>query len=158
MFLRKNRRQKMQVILLEDVKGIGKKGQVKDVSDGHARNYLFPKKLATQATDSNLKVLEKKNAALAAEKAEEKAAALALKEKIEKAGAVVIKAKAGDGGKLFGAITAKDVADAFEKAYGLAIDKKKVVLDTPIKQAGDYKVELKLYPEISAILKVCVEA
>lgn len=147
----------MQVILLEDVKGIGKKGEVANVSDGHARNFLFPRNLAMQATPSNLKVLEKKNAAIAAEKAEEKAAALELKNKIEKEGKIVIKAKAGEGGKLFGAITAKDVAEEFEKSYKMPIDKKKVVLENPIKQAGDYKVELKLYPEVSAVIKVTVE-
>ncbi|MBO4818689.1 MAG: 50S ribosomal protein L9, partial [Firmicutes bacterium] len=83
----------MQVILLEDVKGIGKKGEVAKVSDGHARNYLIPKKLAIQATDANLKVLEKKNAALAAEKEQEKEDALELKKKVESAGPVVIKTK-----------------------------------------------------------------
>ena len=147
----------MQVILLEDVKGIGKKGSVANVSDGHARNYLIPRKLAMQATDGNLKVLEKKNAAIAAEKAEEKEAALELKKKVEAAGPVVIKGKAGDGGKLFGAITTKDVAEAFEKAYGIALDKEKIVLKDTIKQAGNYKAELKLYPEVSAVMKIRVE-
>ena len=147
----------MQVILLEDVKGIGKKGEVANVSDGHARNYLIPRKLAMQATDSNLKVLEKKNAAIAAEKAEEKAAALEMKKKIEASAPVVIKGKAGEGGRLFGAVTTKDVAEAFEAAYGTALDKKKVVLKETIKQAGVYKAELKLYPEVSAVLKVRVE-
>ena len=147
----------MQVILLEDVKGLGKKGSVANVSDGHARNYLLPKKLAVQATDSNLKALEKKNAAEAAEREEERLEAVELKKRIEAAGAVVIKGKAGDGGKLFGAITNKDVADSFEKEYGIAIDKKKIVLGENIKQAGSYKAELKLYPEVSAILKITVE-
>ena len=147
----------MQVILLEDVKGIGKKGSVANVSDGHARNYLIPRKLAMQATDANLKVLEKKNAAIAAEKEQEKEEALELKKKIEAAGPVVIKGKAGDGGRLFGAITNKDVADAFEASYGMALDKKKVVLKESIKQAGNYKAELKLYPEISAMLKIRIE-
>lgn len=147
----------MQVILLEDVKGLGKKGQVVNASDGHARNYLIPRKLAMQATESNLKVLENKNKAAAAQKAEEKAAALELKKKVEAAEAVVIKTKGGEGGKLFGAVTAKDIADAFEKSYGIALDKKKISLESPIKQAGEYKAELKLYPEISAQLKLKVE-
>ena len=147
----------MQVILLEDIKGIGKKGSVANVSDGHARNYLIPRKLAMQATDANLKILEKKNAALAAEKEAEKEEALELKKKIEAAGPVVIKTKAGEGGRLFGAITNKDVADAFEAAYGIALDKKKIVLKETIKQVGSYKAELKLYPEISAMLKLRVE-
>ena len=126
----------MKVILLEDVKGIGKKGSVANVSDGHARNYLIPRKLAMQATDSNLKVLEKK---------------------VEAANPVVVKGKAGDGGRLFGAITTKDIAEAFEAAYGMPIDKKKIVLKDSIKQAGNYKAELKLYPEITAVLKIRVE-
>lgn len=147
----------MQVILLQDVKGMGKKGELVKASDGYARNYLFPKNLAKEATDGNIKALEKQKAADAAKKAEEKADALELKKKIESQGPVVIKTKAGDGGRLFGAITAKDIADAFEKAYGIALDKKKIVLDNPIKNVGDTKVELKLYPEISAILKVNVE-
>jgi len=147
----------MKVILLQDVKGIGKKGQVANASDGHARNFLFPKGLAMEATDANLKALEKKNAVLAAEKAAEKAAALDLKAKIEKADAIVIKAKGGEGGKLFGAITAKDIADAFKDAYGVEIDKKKIVLENPIKQVGSYQAELKLYEGIAARLKVEVE-
>lgn len=147
----------MQVILLEDVKGLGKKGQVVNASDGHARNFLIPKKLAMQATEGNLKVLEKKNEALAAQRAEEKADALELKKKIEAAGPVLIKTKGGENGKLFGAVTNKDIADAFAAAYSIELDKKKVVLESPIKQAGSYKAELKLYQDVSAILKVDVE-
>ncbi len=147
----------MQVILLEDVKGLGKKGQVVKASDGHARNYLIPRKLAAEATENNLKALEKKNAELAAKAAAEKDAAAELKKKIEAAGRLVVKTKAGEGGKLFGAITSKDIADAFEAAYGIALDKKKIVLENPIKQLGDYKAELKLYQEITALLKISVE-
>lgn len=147
----------MQVILLQDVKGMGKKGDLVKSSDGYARNYLFPKKLAMEATEGSVKTLEKQKAADQQKKQEEKLAALELKKKIESQGAVVIKTKAGDGGRLFGAITAKDIADAFEKAYGITLDKKKIVLDTPIKNVGNTKVELKLYPEISAQLKVNIE-
>ncbi len=147
----------MQVILLEDVKGLGKKGQVVKASDGHARNYLIPRKLAAEATENNLKALERKNAELAAQRAAEKENALELKKKIESAGLLVIKTKAGEGGRLFGAITSKDIADAFEASYGIALDKKKIVLENPIKQTGEYKAELKLYPEISALLKMSVE-
>lgn len=147
----------MQVILLQDVKGLGKKGQVVKASDGYAHNYLFPKQLATEATAGNLKALEKKNEAAAAKAAEEKEAALELKKKIEAAGAVVIKTKGGEGGRLFGAITNKDIAEAFQKEYGIELDKKKIILENPIKQAGRYTAELKLYPEISAKLKLSVE-
>lgn len=147
----------MQVILLEDVKGLGKKGTAVKVSDGHARNYLFPKKLAVEATTASLKELERKNTILEAQKAKEKEQALDLKKKIEGEKPLVIKTKAGEGGKLFGAITSKDIADAFEKEYQIAIDKKKIVQQTAIKQAGTYKVEIKLYPEISAMLKLNIE-
>ena len=147
----------MKVMLLQDVKGQGKKDEIINVSDGYARNFLFPKKLAMEATEGNLKNLEKKNAAIAAEKAEEKLAAAELKKKIEAAGPVIIEGKAGDGGKLFGAITTKDIAEVFEKTYGIAIDKKKIVLKETIKQAGLYEAELKLYTEISAMLKIKVE-
>ena len=147
----------MQVILLSDVKGIGKKGQLVKASDGYARNYLFPKNLAKEATEANIKILEKQAAAAAEKKAEEKEAALKLKKQIEESKPIVIKSKAGDGGKLFGAITGKDIADAFEKEYGIVLDKKKVVLDSPIKTVGNTTVELKLYPEISAKLKVNIE-
>jgi len=147
----------MKVILLEDVKGLGKKGQLVEASDGHARNFLFPKKLAKEATEGNIKTLEKQQKDAIAKKAQEKEDALNLKKKIESQGPVTIQTKAGEGGRLFGAITAKDIADAFEKEYKIALDKKKIVLDAPIKQAGLAKVELKLYPEISAVLKVNIE-
>ena len=147
----------MQVILLEDVKGLGKKGTVVNASDGHARNFLFPRKLAMEATPANLKNLENKNAHEQAVRAEEKAKALDLKRKVESAGAVVITTKGGEGGKLYGAITSKDVAEAFEKSYGIVLDKKKIVLNTAIKQAGEYTAELKLYTEISAVLKLKIE-
>jgi len=147
----------MKVILLQDVKGLGKAGQLVEASDGHARNFLFPKKLAKEATEGNIKSLEKQQADAALKKAHEKEDALNLKKKIESQGPVVIHTKAGEGGRLFGAITAKDIADAFEKEYKITLDKKKIVLDSPIKQAGLAKVELKLYPEISAVLKVNVE-
>ena len=148
----------MKVILLKDVKGLGKAGDTANASDGYARNFLFPKKLALEATDANLKALERKRAEMQAQIAEDKAAAEALKNKIEQADAVVIESKAGDGGKLFGAVTAKDIAEAFQKAYNIELDKKKIVLDSPIKQAGPTEVELKLYQGISAKLKLDITA
>ncbi|MBQ2058145.1 MAG: 50S ribosomal protein L9 [Firmicutes bacterium] len=148
----------MQVILLKDVKGLGKAGQVAKASDGYARNYLFPKKLAMEATDSNLKALEKKRQDEEARRAAEAEAALELKKKIESAGAVELRTKAGDAGRLFGAVTSQDIADAFEKSYGIALDKKKIELDSPIKNVGDYEVELKLFQGVSARLKLKVVA
>ena len=148
----------MQVILLKDVRGLGKAGQVAKASDGYARNYLFPKKLAMEATDSNIKALEKKRQEDEARRAAEAEAAIELKKKIESAGAVELKTKAGDAGRLFGAVTSQDIADAFEKSYGIALDKKKIDLDSPIKNVGDYEVELKLFQGVSARLKLKVTA
>ena len=148
----------MKVILLKDVKGLGKAGQVANASDGYARNFLFPKKLAMEATDNNMKVLERKRAEIEAQRAMDKAVAEELKGKIEAAAPVTIESKAGDGGRLFGAVTAKDIADAFYKEYKIELDKKKIVLDNPIKQVGPAEVELKLYQGISAKLKLNVAA
>ena len=148
----------MKVILLKDVKGLGKAGQVANASDGYARNFLFPKKLAMEATDNNMKILERKRAEIEAQRAMDKAVAEELKSKIEAAAPVTIESKAGDGGRLFGAVTAKDIADAFFKEYKIELDKKKIVLDNPIKQVGPTEVELKLYQGISAKLKLNVAA
>ena len=148
----------MKVILLKDVKGLGKAGEVAKASDGYARNFLFPKNLAMEATDSNMKVLERRRAEIEAKRAMDKAVAEDLKKKIEAAAPVVIESKAGDGGRLFGAVTAKDIADAFYSEYKIELDKKKIVLDNPIKQVGQTAVELKLFQGISARLKLNIEA
>ncbi len=147
----------MKVILNKDVKGTGKAGELVNVSDGFARNMLFPKGLAIEATAGNVRQLEKKKAIEAEKKAEEKAAAKAMAEKINET-SVVIKTKAGDGGKIFGSITSKDIADALKAQYGIEVDKKKVQLGNPIKNIGEMSVDIKLYPEVSATLKVKVEA
>ena len=142
----------MKVILLQDVKKIGKKGDVINTSDGYARNYLFPRKLAEEATANALHVVnakkenERKKKLAELEAAQKLAAELKGKE-------VTINAKAGDNGRLFGAITNKDVAEAINSEFNLSIDKKKVVVNT-IKVAGTYEVEVKLYPEVSTKMKV----
>ena len=142
----------MKVILLQDVKKIGKKGDVINTSDGYARNYLFPRKLAEEATANALHVVnakkenERKKKLAELEAAQKLAAELKGKE-------VTINAKAGDSGRLFGAITNKDVAEAINSEFNLSIDKKKVVVNT-IKVAGTYEVEVKLYPEVSTKMKV----
>ena len=142
----------MQVILLQDVKKMGKKGDVIEASDGYARNYLFPRKLAEEATANALHVVnakkenERKKKLAELEAAQKLAAELKGKE-------VTINAKAGDNGRLFGAITNKDVAEAINSEFNLSIDKKKVVVNT-IKVAGTYEVEVKLYPEVSTKMKV----
>ena len=147
----------MIVILNKDVKGTGKAGDVVKVSDGYARNMLIPKGMATEATQGNIRHLEKQKAIAAEKKAEEKAAA---KEQAEKIGnlTVTIKTKAGDGGKIFGSITSKDIAEGLKSQHGIEVDKKKIQLSSPIKQTGEMSVDIKLYSEVSAELKVKIEA
>ena len=147
----------MKVILKQDVKGTGKAGEIVKVSDGYARNMLLPKGLATEATDGNVRTLEKQKAQAAEKKAEEKAAAQAMAEKLNAVG-VVIKTKAGEGGRIFGSITSKDIADALAQQHKLTVDKKKIQLDNPIKSTGEMSVNVKLYSEVSAQLKVTVVA
>ena len=145
----------MVVILIKDVKGTGKAGDVVKVSDGYARNMLLPRGLAKEATEGNIRNLEKQKAIAAEKLEEEKAAGKELAEKLEKI-TVKIKTKGGDTGKLFGSITSKDISEALEKQENIRIDKKKIELSGPIKQAGDVTVTVKLFTEISAELKVSV--
>ena len=145
----------MIVILNRDVKGTGKAGDIVKVSDGYARNMLIPKGYAKEATEGNVRNLEKQKAIAAEKKAEEKAEAQALAEKINER-SVTIKTKAGEGGRIFGSITSKDIADALADQHKLTVDKKKIQLDNPIKQTGELKVDIKLYPEVMAKLKVTV--
>ena len=147
----------MIVILNRDVKGTGKAGDVVKVSDGYARNMLLPKGYATEATDGIIRNLEKQEAIAAEKKAEEKAATQQTAEKIG-ALSVEIKTKAGEGGKIFGSITSKDIADALKDQHKITVDKKKIQLDSPIKQTGEITVEIKLYTEVNAKLKVIVTA
>jgi len=145
----------MKVIFQADVKGKGKKGELKEVSDGYARNFLLPKKLAVEATTDNLNTLRLKEKARAKQMAEEKAAAEATAEKL-KAIVVKISAKAGAGGKLFGSITSKEISEALQKQFGLSIEKNKIVQDNPIKGYGSFSVKCKLGYEISGTINVVV--
>ena len=147
----------MKVILNKDVKGTGKAGDVVTVSDGYARNMLIPRGLATEATQSNIRHLEKQKAIAAEKKAEEKAAAQELAEKLNKA-SIKMKIKAGEGGRIFGSITSKDIADAINMQLGMDIDRKKVKLDAPIKQVGQTDVDMRLYQDVNAKIKVIIEA
>ena len=140
-----------------DIKGTGKAGDVVNVSDGYARNMLLPKGYATEATEGNIRSLEKQKAIAAEKKAEEKAAAQQTAEKIGKV-SVEIKTKAGEGGRIFGSITSKDIADALKAQHNITVDKKKILLDSPIKQTGEMTVEIKLYTDVNAKLKVVVNA
>ena len=144
----------MKVILLQDVKNVGKKGDVIEASDGYARNFLFPRKLAQEASDSNMHILNNKKENERKHKLAELEAAQKLAGEL-KGKEITIKAKAGESGKLFGAITSKDVAELIKQQYKLEIDKKKIVMDT-IKLAGGYEIEVKLYPEVSAKMKVII--
>lgn len=145
----------MIVILLKDVKGTGKAGEVVKVSDGYARNMLLPKGLAKEATEGNIRNLEKQKEIAEEKRAEQKAAAEKQAEKISNI-TLTIKSKGGDSGKLFGSITSKDIADALQKQENIKVDKKKIVLDSPIKQTGEAEVTVKLFSEVTATLKVNV--
>lgn len=147
----------MIVILNRDIKGTGKAGDVVNVSDGYARNMLLPKGYATEATEGNIRSLKKQKAIAAEKKAEEKAAAQQTAEKIGKV-SVEIKTKAGEGGRIFGSITSKDIAEALKAQHNITVDKKKILLDSPIKQTGEMTVEIKLYTDVNAKLKVVVNA
>lgn len=142
----------MKVIFLQDVKGQGKKGEVKNVSEGYARNFLIPKGLVKEASDGNIKTLEVQNQAQEKKKQKEKENAQALAAKLGEM-TVVIPAKAGEGGRLFGAITSKQVAEALAK-LGITVDKRKIELDEPIRALGVTQVPIKLHPDVKATLKV----
>ena len=145
----------MIVILLQDVKGKGKAGDVVKVNDGYARNMLIPKGLAKEATQGNVRSLEKQKALAEEKREEQKAAAIKQAEELEKI-TVTIQSKGGENGKLFGSITSKDIAEALEKQENVKVDKKKIDLPAPIKQTGVQTVTVKLFPEVSAKLKVSV--
>ncbi len=143
----------MKVILNADVKGKGKKGEVVTVSDGYARNYLFPKNLAKEATPQNLNAAKVAQDAAKHRKLVEKAEALALAEKLSDK-KIQVKAKCGEGTRLFGAVTAAEVAEAIQEALGIEVDKKKIALSGGIKELGTYDVTVKIYAEVSAKIKV----
>lgn len=144
----------MKVILLKDVKKIGKKGDVINTSDGYARNYLFPRKLAEEATDANLHILNNKIENERKQKLAEIEAAQKVANEL-KGKEIKINTKIGENGKLFGAITSKDIAQEIKDQYKVEVDKKKIVMDT-IKVAGEYEIEVKLYPEVSTKMKVII--
>ncbi|ANX02499.1 50S ribosomal protein L9 [Thermoclostridium stercorarium] len=145
----------MKVILMQDVKNLGKKNTLVEVSDGYARNYLIPKGLAKEATPSAINEMKMREKAEKAKKENELANARKLAEKLN--GAVItFAAKAGDNGKLFGSITAMDISEKLEKDLNVQIDKRKIVLADAIKSLGVYDIELKLHTGVSAVIKVQV--
>ncbi|MBQ8947107.1 MAG: 50S ribosomal protein L9 [Lachnospiraceae bacterium] len=146
----------MKVILTQDVKSLGKKGEIVNVSDGYARNKIIPGGLGVEATNANMNNLRLQKANAEKKAAESLADARALAEKI--AGfEVVTSIKTGEGGRSFGSVSTKEIAEACREQYGLELDKKKIVLDEPIKMPGFVEVGVKLHPEVQAKLKVRVD-
>ena len=146
----------MKVILLQDVKSLGKKGEIVEVNPGYARNFVLPKKMGVEATHKNLNDLKLKNQNDAKVAAENLAEAKALAEKIG-ASSVTAEMKMGEGGKAFGSISSKEIAELMKKQLGLNIDKKKIQVKDPIKALGTYRVQIKLHPEVTAELPVNVK-
>ncbi|WP_240415770.1 50S ribosomal protein L9 [Paenibacillus periandrae] len=145
----------MKVILLKDVKGQGKKGDIKEVSEGYATNFLLPQKLAAAANEGSVKMLDQQKKAEQRKKEQEKADAVELGKKLE-ALTVELKAKSGKDGRLFGAIPSKQVAEELEKQFKLKLDKRKILMDEPIRTLGVTEVGVKLHTEVSAKLKIHV--
>ncbi|MCL2828820.1 MAG: 50S ribosomal protein L9 [Oscillospiraceae bacterium] len=145
----------MKVILLKDVKEQGKAGQLVEVSDGYARNFLIPRKLAVQANTDNVNALKQQEKKRAKQVEKEVAGAKAAQEKLESL-LVKISAKAGVGGRLFGAVTSKEIAEALSEQHGISIEKNKIVQTEPIKTFGSYEVRVKLGHEISGTIHLVV--
>ena len=145
----------MKVILQQDVKGQGKKGQLIEVSEGYARNFLLPRKLAVLATADAMNTMKLQEKAKKAEEARQKAEAEAIAEKLKSA-QVKVSARAGANGKLFGAVTSKEVSDALQAQHNIELAKQKIVLDEPIKSFGTYQLKAKLGHEVSGTIHVLV--
>ena len=146
----------MKVILLQDVKGKGKKGQMIEVSDGYARNFMLPKKLAQEATADAINTMKMNDKATQERLAREKAEALEISHKLREM-TLVVTAKGGGAGRLFGSVTNQEIADALKAKSGIALDKRKIVISDPIKAVGTYTVQCKLGYEINAPLTVKIE-
>lgn len=147
----------MKVILKQDVRGLGKKDDLVNVSDGYARNFLFPRGLAVEANQSNLNIVKTRKEAEKSRRDRELAQARELAEELRDV-EVVIRAKTGENGKLFGSITSKDISDKLKEDFGMDIDRKKIVIPDTIKTTGTYEIDVKLYPEVSGRLKVRIES
>lgn len=147
----------MKIILIKDVKKLGKEGEIKEVSDGYAKNYLIPRGYAVEATKAKLKETKERNLREQKEKEKEKVKAERIKEQLE-GKSVVITAKAGGGDKLFGAVTAREIADILQKEFAVSVDKKKVEIGENIKHLGNYNIKIKIYPGVHIDMKVVVTA
>ena len=146
----------MKVILLEDVKSLGKKGEVVNVNDGYARNFVLPKKLGVEATGKNMNDLKLQKANEEKVAKEHLEAAQAFAKEMEN-DHVVVSIKAGEGGRTFGSVSSKEIATAYKEQCGKEIDKKKIILPEPIKSCGVYEVAVKLHPKVTSTLKVKVQ-
>ena len=146
----------MKVILLQDVKGKGKKGQMLEVSDGYARNFMLPKKMAIEATPDAINTMRMNDKATQERIAKEKAAALELSKQLREM-TLVVTAKGGGAGRLFGSVTNQEIADSLKAKAGITLDKRKIVIADPIKNVGTYTVTCKLGYEINAPLTVKIE-
>lgn len=146
----------MKVILQQDVKGKGKRGQMIEVSDGYARNYMLPRKIAVEATADNVNTMRMNDKAQQEKRQKEREEAFAISKKMKDM-VVVVRAKGGGAGRLFGSVTTQEIAEAIQKQEGISIDKRKIVLDEQIKTVGEYTVKIKLGYEINAELKLRVE-
>ena len=146
----------MKVILLQDVKGKGKKGQMLEISDGYARNYLLPRKLAVEATADAVNTKKMNDKAAAEKAAKERAEALEISKQLREL-TLVVTAKGGGAGRLFGSVTNQEIADALKAKTGITLDKRKIVINDPIKSVGTYTVQCKLGYEITAPLTVKIE-
>ena len=146
----------MKVILLEDVKSLGKKGEVVNVNDGYARNFVLPKKLGVEATGKNMNDLKLQKANEEKVAKEHLEAAQAFAKEMEN-DHVVVSIKAGEGGRTFGSVSSKEIATAYKEQCGKEIDKKKIILPEPIKSFGVYEVAVKLHPKVTGTLKVKIQ-
>ncbi len=146
----------MKVILQQDIRGKGKKGQMIEVSDGYARNYMLPRKLAIEATADNVNTMRMTDKAQQEKRQREREEAFAISKRMEDL-VVTVRCKGGGAGRLFGSVTTQEIADSLKKQTGIDLDKRKIVLEEQIKTVGDYKVKCKLGYEINAELKLKVE-
>ena len=145
----------MKVILLQDVKGLGKENDLVNVSDGYARNFLLKNNYATEANNQSINIMKSKQQAIKNKKQNDADTNMRLKEKID-GKEIVLKAKSGENGRLFGSVTSMDIANRIKEQYNVKIDKKKIVLDENIRHTGTFDIIIKLYPGINAAVKVIV--
>lgn len=146
----------MKVILKQDVKGLGREGDTVKVADGYARNYLIPRGLAIEASERNLRILQAEKVAMERKADRELALARRLAQELA-SGGITIRRKSGEGGRLFGSVTARDVADAIKVVLGVEIDRRKIELPDPIKAVGSYTIPIRLHPQVAARVVVDVE-